>query len=154
MHLTSHGSQTHELSVEFYPLVLQPIRPADLRSALDAAGIKWRIVVISACYSGGFIDALKDAHTMVVTASDAMHTSFGCGNAFDFTYFSQAFFDEALRNTWSFEKAFSIASRSIAGREQKEGLELSNPQMAMAKAMAAKLSGLEKRFAAEAANAK
>ena len=83
-----------------------------------------------------------------------MHTSFGCGNAFDFTYFSQAFFDEALRNTWSFEKAFSIASRSIARREQKEGLELSNPQMAMGKAMAAKLSGLEKRFSAEAANAK
>ena len=154
LHLTSHGSENHELSVEFYPLALQAIRPADLRSALDAAGIKWRIVVISACYSGGFIDALKDAHTMVVTASDAMHTSFGCGNAFDFTYFSKAFFDEALRKTWSFEKAFAIASRSIARREQKEGLELSNPQMAIGKAMAAKLSALEKRFSAEAANAK
>ena len=154
LHLTSHGSETHELSVEFYPLALQPIRPADLRSALDAAGIKWRIVVISACYSGGFIDALKDAHTMVVTASDAMHTSFGCGNTFDFTYFSQAFFDEALRKTWSFEQAFTIASRSIARREQREGLELSNPQMALGKAMAAKLSALEKRFLVEATNAK
>lgn len=154
LHLTSHGSETHELSVEFYPLELQAIRPADLRSALDAAGIKWRIVVISACYSGGFIDALKDAHTMVVTASDAKHTSFGCGDAFDFTYFSKAFFDEALRKTYSFEKAFTIASRSIGRREQKEGLEPSNPQMVLGTAMQAKLSSLEKRWSAEAANAK
>jgi hypothetical protein len=75
LHLTSHGSQSHELSVDFPPLDLDSIRPSDLRAALDQAGIKWRIVVVSACYSGGFIDALKDARTLVVTASDAKHTS-------------------------------------------------------------------------------
>ena len=154
LHLTSHGSETHELSVEFYPLELQPIGPADLRSALDDAGIKWRIVVVSACYSGGFIDALKDEHTMVITASDAKHTSFGCGNAFDFTYFSKAYYDEALRQTFSFGKAFEIARQSIAVRERKEGLEPSNPQMAVGDAMQAKLSRLEKRLSAEAASAK
>jgi hypothetical protein len=154
LHLTSHGSQTHELSVEFYPLELQAIRPADLRSALDAARIKWRIVVVSACYSGGFIDALKDAHTMVITASDARHTSFGCGDAFDFTYFSKAYFDEALRKTYSFEQAFAIARKSIRLREQQEGLEPSSPQMFLGEAMQAKLSRLEKRWSAGAANAK
>jgi hypothetical protein len=154
LHLTSHGSETHELSVEFYPLDLQGIRPADLRSALDGAGIKWRIVVISACYSGGFIDALKDAHTMVVTASDAKHTSFGCGDAFDFTYFSKAYYDEALRKTYSFENAFAKAKESIRQRELKEGLEPSNPQMFLGEAMQAKLSRLEKRLSAGAANAK
>ena len=153
LHLTSHGSERPELSVEFRPLELQAIRPDDLRSALDDAGIKWRIVVISACYSGGFIDALKDAHTMVVTASDAMHTSFGCGDAFDFTYFSKAFFDEALRKTWSFEKAFAIANQSIGRRERKEGLEPSNPQMVLGRAMKAKLSSLERRLSAGAEHA-
>lgn len=154
LHLTSHGSEAHELSVEFYPLELQAIRPGDLRAALDDAGIKWRIVVISACYSGGFIEALKDAHTLVVTASDAQHTSFGCGNAFDFTYFSKAYFDDALRKTYSFEKAFTMAKESIRVRERKEGLEPSDPQIYMGEAMKAKLSRLEKRLSAGVADAK
>ena len=154
LHLTSHGSETHELSVEFYPLELQAIRPGDLRAALDDAGIKWRIVVISACYSGGFIEALKDAHTLVVTASDAKHTSFGCGNAFDFTYFSKAYYDEALRKTFSFGKAFDLAKESIRLREQKEGLEPSNPQIYMGEAMKEKLSRLERRLSAGTADAK
>jgi hypothetical protein len=154
LHLTSHGSENHLLSVEFFPLDLQPIAPHDVRAALDEAGIIWRIVVISACYSGGFIEALKDDRTMVVTASDARHTSFGCGNAFDFTYFSKAYFDEALRQTYSFEKAFAIARQAVALREQKEGLEPSGPQMALGNSMKAKLATLEERLAAEAANAK
>ena len=154
LHLTTHGSETHELSVEFYPLALQAIRPEDLRSALDDAVIKWRIVVVSACYSGGFIDALKDANTLVVTASDAKHTSFGCGDAFDFTYFSKAYYDEALRKTRSFEQAFTLAKESIRQREQKEGLEASNPQVFLGEAMKAKLSTLEKRLSAGDAIAK
>jgi Peptidase C13 family len=146
LHLTSHGSESHELSVEFRGLELQAIRPEDLRSALDDAGIKWRIVVVSACYSGGFIEALKDEHTMVVTASDAKHTSFGCGNDFDFTYFSKAYYDEALRKTYSFEQAFVLAKESIRRRELKEGLEPSNPQLYMGAAMKQKLSTLEQRL--------
>lgn len=154
LHLTSHGSETHELSVEFYPLELQAIRPADLRSALDASGIKWRIVVVSACYSGGFVDALKDTRTLVLTASDARHTSFGCGDAFDFTYFSKAYFDEALRKTYSFENAFTMAKESIRLREQNEGLEHSNPQIFMGEAMQAKLAKLEERLSGKATSDK
>ena len=154
LHLTTHGSETHELSVEFYPLQLPGIRPEDLRAALDDAGIKWRIVVISACYSGGFIEALKDARTLVVTASDATHTSFGCGNDFDFTYFSKAYYDEALRKTRSFEQAFMLAKESVRQREQKEGLQASNPQIYLGEAMKEKLAKLEKRLSAGEAIAK
>jgi hypothetical protein len=153
LHLTSHGSAAHELSVEFYPLALPVIHPGDLRAALDDAGIKWRIVVISACYSGGFIDALKDAHTLVIAASDANHTSFGCGDAYDYTYFSKAYYDEALRQTHSFAKAFALAEQSIHRREQQEGLEASHPQIYLGEAMKAKLSKLEKRLDAGDAGA-
>ena len=146
LHVTSHGSENHELSVAFFPLELRAIAPDDVRSALDDAGIKWRIVVISACYSGGFIDALQDAHTLVITASDATHTSFGCGNAFDFTYFSKAYFDDALRHNYSFEKAFFIAQKTIAAREKEEGLEPSNPQMSMGQAMQVKLANLANKW--------
>ena len=83
---------------------------------------------------------------MIVTASDATHTSFGCGNDFDFTYFSKAYYDEALRKTHSFEQAFAMAKESVRQREQKEGLQASNPQMYMGEAMKEKLSKLERRL--------
>ena len=150
LHLTSHGSETHELSVEFAPLAFDPVKPQDVRAALDAAGIKWRIVVVSACYSGGFIDALKHSHALVVTASDATHTSFGCGDAYDFTYFSKAYYDEALRRTRSFENAFTMAVDAIRRRERSEGLEPSNPQIFVGAAMREKLMKLEHRLSAQA----
>jgi Peptidase C13 family len=146
LHITTHGSEDHQLSVEFWPLKLEPIGPADLRAALDDAGIKWRIVVVSACYAGGFIDALKDTHTLVVAAADSTKQSFGCGNEFDFTYFSKAYFDEALRNTHSFSEAFDMAKTAIRLRETREGIAGSNPQMYVGEAMVAKLAHLQERL--------
>ncbi len=58
--------------------------------------------MVSACYAGGFIEPLKDDRTLVITAADAHHTSFGCGAESDFTYFGKAYFDQALRATYSF----------------------------------------------------
>lgn len=146
LHVTTHGSETHELSVEFRPLQLDQIRPTDLRAAFDAAGIKWRVVVVSACYSGGFIEALKGPTTLVVTASDARHTSFGCGDDSDYTYFSRAYYDEALRRTRSFPEAFELARESIRQRELREKLEPSNPQMALGEEIAPKLATLARRL--------
>jgi Peptidase C13 family len=146
LHMTTHGSEDHKLSVEFWPLKLEPIGPADLRAALDDAGIKWRIVVVSACYAGGFIDALKDSHTLVVAAADSNKQSFGCGNEFNFTYFSKAYFDEALRTTHSFFEAFDMAKSAIRLRETKEGIAESNPQMHVGEAMVAKLARLRERL--------
>ena len=148
LHITTHGSETHQLSAEFWPLRLAQIGPADLRAALDDAGIKWRIVVVSACYSGGFIEVLRDPNTMVMTAADAKHTSFGCGDDSEYTYFSRAFFDEALRKTRSFADAFALARTWIRARELKEGLDPSNPQMFMGEALAPKLDVLRRRLSA------
>ena len=29
-------------------------------SALDESGIRWRVIIISACYAGGFVEPLRD----------------------------------------------------------------------------------------------
>ncbi len=68
VYLASHGSRDHVLTVTMPPLEVAPLTAPALRGLLDASGIKWRIVVVSACYSGGFIDALKDDYTLVLTA--------------------------------------------------------------------------------------
>ena len=142
--LTSHGTQDHRFSLSFWPLALYDLTPPDLRALLDAAGIQNRVIVISACYSGGFVEALKDPHTLVITAAAADRTSFGCSNAADFTWFGRAYFDEALRRTRSFADAFAIAAPVVAARERHEGFDASNPQMAEGSAIVAPLAALER----------
>jgi Peptidase C13 family len=146
LYFTSHGSKQHELSVNFWPLKLNQITPASLKKIFDDAGIKWRVIVVSACYSGGYIEPLKDEHTLIMTASDATHTSFGCSNESDFTYFGKAMFDEELRKTYSFTEAFDKAKASILAREKADNFEPSNPQIFIGEKIAGKLKKLEMRL--------
>ncbi len=147
MYLTSHGSAKHELAVDFWPLRLDTITPASLKRMLDDAGIKWRVLIVSACYSGGYVEPLKNDNTLVMTASDATNTSFGCGSESDFTYFGRALFDEELRRTHSFAEAFGRARVSIGEREKQMGHQFSNPQIAIGSAIAEKLKIVEARLA-------
>lgn len=144
--LTSHGSKTHEFSVDFWPLGLNDLTPEILREILDGSGIKWRVIVVSACYSGGFIDALKDDFTLVMTAAREDKTSFGCGSLSEFTYFGKAYFDEALREQRSFVEGFYSARQSIFERERKDGLSHSLPQIWIGSAIETKLNDLEARL--------
>ncbi len=144
--LTSHGSRTHVFSVDFWPLELNDLTPEILREFLDGSGIKWRVIVVSACYSGGFIDALKDDFTLVMTAARKDQTSFGCGSLSDFTYFGKAYFDEALREQSSFVEGFYSARQDIFEREQKENLSHSFPQIWIGSAIETRLEDLEARL--------
>ena len=128
--LTSHGSKDHRLYVGLDALPLHQISPEDLRGALDAAHIGWRVVVVSACYSGGFIDALRDDHTLVITAARADRTSFGCGNDSKITWFGKAFLADALNQTTDFEQGFQLADHKIREWELRDGETPSVPQMA------------------------
>jgi hypothetical protein len=129
--LTSHGSQTHRFSLDFSPLQFHELDPERLRGLLDESGIKNRVVVISACYSGGFIEPLRNDASLIIAASAADKNSFGCSNDAEWTYFGKAFFDEALRKTHSFVEAFEIAKPAIAAREKEQGYTPSDPQMAL-----------------------
>ena len=51
--------------------------PKWLRETLDKSGIRWRVIVISACYSGSFIPAFTVSDTLIITASAADKTSLG-----------------------------------------------------------------------------
>lgn len=144
--LTSHGSRDHVLSTSFWPLALNGLSAAKLKEILDLSGIKWRILVISACYSGGFIDVLKDENTLIMTAARADRNSFGCSNLNDFTYFGRAYFGERLREGFSFVEAFYDARDSIAERERREGLTPSQPQIHLGSAIEPKLAALEARL--------
>jgi hypothetical protein len=121
-------------------LPLVDLEPEDLRSALDDAGIKWRVVIVSACYSGIFIEPLQSANTLIITAADADHTSFGCADDRDLTYFGEAFLRDSLPGATSLEAAFEKAKALIAARERAEKLTPSHPQLSVGAAIRSKLS--------------
>jgi hypothetical protein len=142
LYLTSHGSEDHALSVSFWPLQLNDISPEKLRAMLDDAGIKWRVVIVSACYSGGFVEALKSDETLVATAAAADKSSFGCGTESEFTYFGEALFKDQLPNDYSFVSALQQTRIEIAAREKREDIEASLPQLSVGEAIKTKLENL------------
>ncbi len=133
--VTSHGSDEHELSLGLRGIDLPPLSPADLAEILRESGIRWKVVVASACYAGGFIDPLKDDGTLILTAARHDRRSFGCSDDNDFTYFGRAYFKEALPKSKSFQAAFVQADRKInewelrdfkAGRGNEHGTNKEN----------------------------
>ena len=149
IYLASHGSRRHVLEVALPPLELAPLTAPALRGLLDAAGIKWRIVVVSACYSGGFIEALQDDNTLVLTASAADRASFGCGHRSDATFFGEALFQHGLAHSESLLAAFEAARGQVAEREKAGAFTPpSDPQIFVGPAMADKLRELDRGNAA------
>ena len=83
--LSSHGSDDPLLSVENGMLPLRDLTGEALAEALQASGIKWRVIVISACHAGAFIESLRDPYTVVIAAASPDRTSFGCSDERDLT---------------------------------------------------------------------
>jgi hypothetical protein len=124
------------------------VSPGELRAALDKAGIRHRVVAISACFSGGWIGPLASDTSLVMTAADATHTSYGCGRLSQLTFFGRAMFDEQLRKTHSFERAFAAAVEAIKRREVEAGKPdgFSNPQISVGERIRPLLRALEQRL--------
>ena len=137
--LTSHGSADHQLYVDLLGLPLDQIDPEQLKEAINDSGIVWKVVVVSACYSGGFVEALSDSTTLVITAARADRPSFGCGVDSDFTYFGRALLVDALNQTADWLVAFDLARERVAQREAEEELDPSEPQIASTALIEAKL---------------
>ena len=129
IYLTSHGTHDHELVLDQPRLELADLPAEDLAAALAPLKHRDKIIVVSACYSGGFIPALKDERTLIMTASEANKVSFGCSEEADFTYFGNALFAQALNQTDDLQKAFALARQYVAEREKTDNFEPSEPQI-------------------------
>jgi hypothetical protein len=145
LYLTSHGSK-NRLAIRFWPLRLNEMTANDLKQALDESGIKWRVLVVSACYSGSLIQPLQDENTLILTAAAPDRTSFGCGSTSMFTYFGRAIFIEQLNISRDFIGSFRRARSAIMLREEQEKLKPSNPQMFIGRQVQSKLQVLQQEL--------
>jgi hypothetical protein len=149
LYLTSHGGGDFTLSARHSAFEVEPMTAPLLREMLDAAGIKYRVIAVSACFSGGWVEPLASDTTLVMTAADSEHTSYGCGSKSELTFFGRAVFDEQLRTgTRSFEEAFARAVPVIRERERQAHKSdgFSNPQLRVGAAIRPVLAALQVRL--------
>lgn len=109
VYLTGDAAGDGTLAAVNPPLELVPLSPDGLRNVLDSAGIRWRIVVVSACNSGAWVDALKDDETAVIASSATGVHDIGCTGEIRPGAFGTAFFGDGMSHTDDLAKAFSTA---------------------------------------------
>lgn len=143
LYLTSHGSRDHQLSIDFPPHTVKDFGAFEIRRMLDEAGIKWRVVVVSACFSGGFVEPLKSPYTVIATAADANQASFGCSDDRNFTYFGEAIFERQMARGVGIIPALDGARDIVLSMEKSGGFEPSNPQLWWGNSVLGKMNELE-----------
>jgi hypothetical protein len=141
--LSSHGYKGAALSITNTGMKDTALGAETLAGMLRDSGIRWKVIVISACFAGGFIDALADNHTIIITAASRNRTSFGCSDDRDLTYFGEAFYRDSLPGARNLRAAFEATRRQIRRREQEERVKPSQPQAFFGPLMESKLEEIE-----------
>jgi len=126
--LTSHGSP-NRISTAFSGLTYNDLIAPEMATSLGASGIQNVIIIISACYSGSFIDELNAPTRLILTASAADRNSFGCDDSNQFTDWGAAFIEKAQMQTFDFVEAAEMAAQTVAAREAELDVTQSLPQV-------------------------
>ena len=147
--LSSHGSRDATIDVSNEGMEPQTLGAVTLAELLAESGIRWKVIVVSACFSGAFVEPLADDHTIVITAASKRRTSFGCSDTRDLTYFGEAFYRDSLPGSTQLRAAFETAKREIRRREKDEEVRPSKPQGYFGPLMEEKLRGIEQTRHAE-----
>lgn len=127
VYLTSHGGPDATIAMDAPYLEFAGLSAGDLAKALDAAGFKRRIVIVSACYAGSWIPAVASPTTIVIAAAAADRTSFGCDDSREYTLFGEALLGELAKPDLSLAEAFGRARNNIAVQERQMRITPSLP---------------------------
>jgi hypothetical protein len=116
---TSHGGPDGTVALVEANRMQGGLRPLNLRLSLNQAGIRNKVIIVSACFSGHFILPFSaDPGALVLTAAAADNTSFGCEPSRDWTYFGDALFNHALRGGDGLIASYNQALELISGWEK------------------------------------
>jgi len=135
VYITGHGLPEDGVWV---PYSQDTLVPNELDQALvKGCHLQPTVVVVSACYSGVYLDGrLPRGNRVVITAARRDRTSFGCGVRDRFTYFDgcllHALGDPAVAN-W--EAALASARRCVGEQEAAENVLPSEPQLSVGRAV-------------------
>lgn len=106
---------------------LQPLTPQALGDALAPLEKVPTVVVLSACYSGAFVEPLKAPNRVVITSTSARTTSFRCQYPGQHTPFAEALFGQEDAAKLSIPDWMDRARNSIAAQEKRRKMSASKP---------------------------
>jgi hypothetical protein len=142
---TSHGWHDGTISMGNKLRAFPPLSASAVARQLDEAGIENAVIIVSACYSGTWIDPLATPKRIVLTAARPDRTSFGCSDDRALTYFGEALFQEGMAKGLSLMEAFDQAKRLVTQWERRDRFMPSEPQEALGEAMMQRWAALEAR---------
>ena len=122
------------------------ITPKQMRDWLDRNGIRNRLLILSACFSGIFVPGLQTSNSVIVTAAARDRISFGCFADNDWTFFGDAMINHALRKPQSLGAAYAEATALVSEWERRFEVTPSQPQIFLGAASAHWLAPLERRM--------
>jgi Peptidase C13 family len=101
------------------------------------------VIIVSACFSGMFIPVMHADNRMIFTAARPDRTSFGCGEANQYTFFDQCVL-ESLPKSPDFPALAATTKECVGLREKAEMTEpASEPQLYVGSAIAPLLPTLK-----------
>lgn len=125
------------------------IPPERMARVFDELGIKNRLLILSACFSGIFVPTLSSDTTALFTAASADRTSFGCQADKDWTFYGDAMINNALRQPVPLAKAGEDA-RALVSKWEAMGANMgiipSEPQITIGSKVDVWLKPLEARM--------
>ena len=123
------------------------ISPGRMARIFEELGIRNRLLILSACYSGVFVPTMSSDTTALFTAASADRTSFGCAADRDWTFFGDAMINHALRQPVPLAKAGDDARALIAKWEAMDAKIIpSQPQVSIGSGVGKWLAPLEAKM--------
>jgi hypothetical protein len=124
LYFTSHGVPEGMIIDD---AVLGPDQMRDMVN--KSCGKRPSVIVMSSCYAGQFVAALRGENRVVMTASRPDRTSFGCGELDHYTFFDDCFL-RALPMAGDFPGQGNLVQQCVAEREmQMKATPPSEPQV-------------------------
>ena len=129
LYIASHGTRKGIALRDKETKLNETLTPSQLSAWLGKTK-RERLVFVSACYAGVFVEALSDSKSAVATAADQKSPSFGCQASRDLTYFGEFFWSEP-RASASLNRRYVDARKGIRQLENKKRLPSSNPLLSV-----------------------
>ena len=109
------------------------LTPNQLKAVLDnTCGRAPTVVLISACYSGQFIEKLAASNRIILTAAIKDRPSFGCSADTTYTFWDECVI-EAIPQTKTWEELYTNVKGCIERKEGDLGFKPSLPQASFGK---------------------
>ncbi|MBL4834927.1 MAG: caspase family protein [Pseudomonas sp.] len=123
IHLVTHGGQDGELLLQQPGIELPNLMPEDFAQMLEPLSARRKVLVVSACYSGQWLEQLKDPNTLILTSSRDDRTSFGCGDDSEMTWFTKALYQGAGLDLANPDAMYEQTNQQVRVWEEEIGME-------------------------------